>query len=124
MRYIRVSKKLVGSKKRGSLLSSSLPLVLLGASLLYFSFVQRGSKGVQNLRLDVSHLRQQSLDLTEEQALLQASVSSQSDPAWVEGVLIRTLGMVPRNYQKVCFSKVDSTKSKRSSSGQTSCPPT
>jgi hypothetical protein len=47
------------------------------------------------------------LALQEREDLL-LQIASQSDPAWIELVLMKGLGLVPKGYKKVYFKREDS----------------
>ena len=72
------------------------------------SFTYLHFMNVKKQELQQLSLRIEEIDCSKQKALCQSSylrdrISSQTDPAWIEMVLIRDLGVVPAGYLKVHF---------------------
>lgn len=78
-------------------------------ALLCFGLYEQG---VRTKHQDYTKLHNQLIELEREHTMLldkqehlKLQVNSQSDPDWIELVLMRGLGLVPENQTKVFFSK-------------------
>ncbi|MFA6118860.1 MAG: hypothetical protein WC688_02980 [Parachlamydiales bacterium] len=67
--------------------------------------VQRRNIAINELKNKYDALQEEKQLAYEKKEDLVLRVQSQSDPAWVERVLIKELGVVPENQIKVYFSK-------------------
>lgn len=104
MRY-RVSKMTIVDKMQKTLFNWWLPIFF---ALAAFAWYEWGDEQYSLLHRQFNsklHLLQQKKEahLVLQAALLQ-QVNSQSDPEWVEMVLIRQLGLLPEGHEKVFFS--------------------
>ena len=54
--------------------------------------------------LHLKKMEQEFQILKDEKEYLELKIASQNDPAWIEMVLMRDLGVVPEGYLKVYFS--------------------
>ena len=68
-------------------------------------------QGAKTLQQEITLFQDQAIDF--EQRIIQAKVrqkelklqvTSQSDPAWIELVLIKSLGLVPEGYKKIYYT--------------------
>lgn len=87
---------------RGSLWMGALVL----SALLWFIPAmkeRRATVAELSYRLEKMEREKELAALEKEELLLQ--IASQSDPAWIEMVLLRELGMVPDGFMKVHFKK-------------------
>jgi len=91
-----------------SAVKSSWWLALLAAFLLIAH-----EKGVidQNRRMEavseqLEHLQKRRDELASEQRYLQAQLTHGADPAWMERVLMKHLGLAPKGYRRVHFESV------------------
>lgn len=82
--------------------------VILYTILCYMLFEQ----GMKTRDREYAKLEQQFIELEKQKKEIQAlqeklllEINSQSDPAWVELVLMKGLGLVPENQIKVFFDK-------------------
>lgn len=79
--------------------------LFLGALLLVFH--QRGvvaqESRLNKVRSQLSFLEKKRVSLLQKQRLLKAQLESGHDPAWVEMVLMKNLGLVPKGYRRVHF---------------------
>ena len=78
-------------------------LFIIGGGLLYFYAMEQKAISYREMTTQLSQLekRKTQVLLAREELLLQ--IQSQSDPAWVEMVLKRNLGMVREGEVKVYF---------------------
>ncbi len=63
----------------------------------------------RNLEIDLQKQKLQSLELAQKETIeknddLALKIASQKDPAWIELVLMKKLGVVPKGKQKVHFT--------------------
>jgi hypothetical protein len=75
-------------------------------AIVYFIFAH----GAAERRAEIGRLREQLTLVTSEKSLaseahasLQQQLESQSDPKWVERILMEKLGLVPEGHRKVVF---------------------
>ena len=75
--------------------------------VLAFYCHARGNKGqiLRDLQLKAEAMEAQRLACLERREDLKLKMASQTDPAWVEMVLMRDLGVVPEGWLKVHFTK-------------------
>jgi len=78
-------------------------LFIAACSVVYFNSVGKKNEVVASLdqRLEVLHAEKSSLLQAKEDLLLQ--IHSQSDPAWIQLMLMKGLGLVPEGQLKVYF---------------------
>jgi hypothetical protein len=57
------------------------------------------------LRCRLAEMEKISLQANQEKEELSSQLASQSDPAWIELVLLREVGVVPEGFLKVHFKK-------------------
>lgn len=90
-------------------------VILFG--LLCFILFEHGMKThrQEHARLQKHHqdLEKQRKDATVLQEKLMLEINSQSDPAWVELVLMKGLGLVPEGQTKVFFDNLSTTSHDR-----------
>ncbi|HSX37534.1 MAG TPA: hypothetical protein VLE95_01750 [Chlamydiales bacterium] len=72
---------------------------------IYFHNIQNKKSSLRALsfRLDKMHL-EKAIVMQERETFLR-QIASQSDPSWIEMILMRDLGMVPEGWIKVHFTK-------------------
>lgn len=80
--------------------------IVLFALACYFAY----EHGMRNREMEYAHLKNRYLELGQERQQLLSiqedlllQINSQSDPAWVELILIKGLGLVPEGQTKVYF---------------------
>jgi len=79
-------------------------LLLLGCGgMLYFYAMGQKKRMVHEMTLTLHQLEKKKQDVLEAQGDLLLQIQSQSDPAWVEMVLRRNLGMISEGQVKVYF---------------------
>lgn len=77
---------------------------LLGCLLLYEQGLQKREYHYQQLKEQLAYLQQEKNKVLNKQQHLQLRFNSQSDPAWIELILMKELGLTPEGHQKVYFS--------------------
>lgn len=80
-------------------------LCCAAVGLSHFHFMKEKKNAVHQLAFRLEEMerdREQALQKRED---LQQCIASQSDPAWIEMVLMRDLGVVPEGFLKVHFKK-------------------
>ncbi len=78
-------------------------LLLAAAALFYLYAIRQKSHLYSEMSVKLHELEKQKKDALAAQADLRLQIQSQSDPAWVEMVLKRNLGMVREGQVKVYF---------------------
>ena len=76
---------------------------LVGAATLYSHAITTKKELAYSLDQEIDHLCLRKKELEELYEELSLCSSSRDDPAWVELVLMRDLGIVPEGYLKVHF---------------------
>jgi hypothetical protein len=84
--------------------------VCLAAASVFIHFIQGKKAQVAELSCRFEKLQSQKLLALQERESLQLQIASQSDPSWIEMILIRDLGVVPEGWVKVHFTKGSSDK--------------
>lgn len=81
---------------------------VIAFALLCAILYEQGLKGrhedMVSLSAHLHQLQQQKEAELAIQADLQTKLASRNDPAWIELVLMKNLGLVPEGYQKVSFT--------------------
>lgn len=75
----------------------------LTAAVLYAHGIKARSLALEELRYRLTEMDKQCRFALQEKEDLAAQIASQSDPAWVELVLLRQMGVVPEGFIKVHF---------------------
>ena len=78
-------------------------LFSLSAAFFYCHALQEKKQLIQGLAYKRAGLQKEYLSLLKDRDNLSERMASQSDPAWVEMVLMRDLGVVPEGWLKVHF---------------------
>src|SRR5690242_16072460 len=79
--------------------------VCLVAFCGYFHFIQGKKRQVADLSYRFEEMNRQKLLAFQERDSLRLQIESQSDPSWIEMLLMRDLGVVPEGWLKVHFTK-------------------
>lgn len=74
-------------------------------ALLYGQAMARRSALLQDVTLRLNEIEREMVLALEEKETLALSLASQSDPAWMELVLLRQMGVVPEGFLKVHFKR-------------------
>lgn len=77
----------------------------LCSAFLYFQAVKRKKAELAETSLRLQKMEKEQMIAAIEKETLQLQIASQSDPAWIEMILMRDLGVVPEGYLKVHFTK-------------------
>ncbi len=75
------------------------------AVLTHFHFIKEKKNGVHLMALRIEEMMREKLLALQKREDLQLRIASQSDPAWIEMILMRDLGVVPEGFLKVHFKK-------------------
>lgn len=75
------------------------------ALLVFGHAMKNRTAAIAELRFRLSEAEKMSLLATREKEELAQRIASQSDPAWIELVLLREVGVVPEGFLKVHFKK-------------------
>ena len=79
---------------------------ICGVSLLIFGqAMKHRNAAISELRFRISEVEKIRLLAHQEQEELIQQIESQSDPAWIELVLLREVGVVPEGFLKVHFKR-------------------
>ena len=85
-----------------------LAWVVAFAILTFGLFEQASStltRSIQKLETRATRLQEAITEAEELQLELKLQIASQSDPAWIELCLMKGLGLVPEEYQKIYFEE-------------------
>lgn len=77
----------------------------LMVGLVHFHFLKEKKLVLSILSSRLEEMKIEKLLALEKREDLNLRISSQNDPAWIEMVLIRDLGVVPEGFLKVHFKK-------------------
>ncbi len=80
-------------------------LFCLSAVATHFHFSKEKKISIHELAFRLEKMGQEKLQAQQIQEDLLLQIASQSDPAWIEMVLMRELGVVPEGFLKVHFKK-------------------
>jgi hypothetical protein len=80
-------------------------LFMLGCYLSYEQGLQKKERDFAKLQMQYAELLKKKKMLQTQQENFRRQLNSQSDPAWVELVLMKGLGVVPEGQTKVLFTK-------------------
>ena len=71
----------------------------------YSHAIKKKDKQIQEIQMRIESLQDEKDYLTAQKEDLNLKLNSQSDPAWIEQVLMKEIGLVPEGQIKVHFSK-------------------
>src|SRR5579872_3081137 len=96
--------------KRGSIMSVWsrswwVVVFCLITGLVHFHLLKEKKNSISLLGLRLEQMEMEKLKALERKDDLELRIASQNDPAWIEMVLIRDLGVVPEGFLKVHFKK-------------------
>jgi hypothetical protein len=81
-------------------------LLFLSCSLLIYSHIRYRKEMLRNdLQKQIAQLLFEKQEAEFQKAELTAQIRSQNDPAWIEIILKKRLGLVPQGQMKVFFKK-------------------
>lgn len=75
------------------------------ASALYFHGVAQKKEALYGLGQRLFAMEQEKRSALQKREDLHLRIASQTDPAWIEMILMRDLGVVPEGFLKVHFQK-------------------
>lgn len=73
--------------------------------MLYEQMVKKRDQDYEKLFQHLVELQTEKIQAIKIQEELNLQMNSESDPAWIELVLIRELGLAPEEYKKIFFRK-------------------
>lgn len=79
-------------------------IVCLGICFVYSQSMRSKKEMFQACSYQLSRMEEELNELLDEKEYLELKIASQDDPAWIEMVLMRDLGVVPEGYLKVHFN--------------------
>lgn len=85
-------------------------LFMLGCYLSYEQGLQKKDRDFHKLHAQYEELQIKERVLLSQKESLNRQINSQSDPAWVELVLMKGLGLVPEGQTKVLFTEEQMNK--------------
>lgn len=77
----------------------------LATAFVYFQAMKRKKSALAEYAFLLDEMEKEKRLVYGEKELLHLKLASQSDPAWIEMILMRDLGVVPEGYLKVHFTK-------------------
>lgn len=80
-------------------------IVLLISFAYYFRMIRPKEAEIRSLKYRVQELKKEKEIAENQKDELLLRIQSQNDPAWIEMVLMKELGVVPEGYIKVQFQK-------------------
>lgn len=75
------------------------------ASAVYFHHIQDKKGKLRELAGRLEEMNKEKLFALQERDMFHQQIDSQSDPSWIEMILMRDLGVVPEGWLKVHFIK-------------------
>lgn len=77
----------------------------LACCLMYFGAVKSQNLKILSYQKKLAQLQRENAAIGSENKNLQLRINSQSDPAWIELILMKELGVVPEGKLKVHFTR-------------------
>jgi len=77
----------------------------LCVGLIHSHFIREKRGAVHHLTMKLEELEKQKWEALQKKEELELRIASQTDPAWIEMILMRDLGVVPEGFLKVHFKK-------------------
>ena len=77
----------------------------LTATFMYLHFIQTKKSQIEELSSRFAEMKKEKLFALQERESLRLQIESQTDPSWIEMILMRDLGVVPEGWLKVHFTK-------------------
>lgn len=74
-------------------------------ALVHFHFLKEKKSALALLKNRLQEMQSEKWQALERREDLQLCIASQNDPAWIEMILMRDLGVVPEGFLKVHFKK-------------------
>lgn len=79
--------------------------VCLVTTIVYFQALKEKKTSFRELSFRLGEMEKEKVLALAEKEDLNLRIASQNDPAWIELILMRDLGVVPEGFLKVHFSK-------------------
>ena len=80
-------------------------LFCLTTGFVYSESVKEKKSALRELAFRLEEMEKEKAHAIQEKEDLQLRIASQSDPSWIEMILMRDLGVVPEGFLKVHFTK-------------------
>ncbi|OGN65090.1 MAG: hypothetical protein A3E80_03755 [Chlamydiae bacterium RIFCSPHIGHO2_12_FULL_49_9] len=80
-------------------------LFCLTTGFAYFDVVKEKKAALRELAFRLGEMEKEKILALQEKEDLQLRIASESDPSWIEMILMRDLGVVPEGFLKVHFTK-------------------
>jgi len=77
----------------------------LGVAFVYSQSMKKKRSSLVECAHLLTEIEKTRAELSKEKEQLHLKIASQADPAWIEMILMRDLGVVPEGYLKVYFKK-------------------
>lgn len=77
----------------------------VSSGLVHVHFLKEKKGALQQLNLRLEEMGKEKWLALQKKEDLQLRIASQNDPAWIEMILMRDLGVVPEGFLKVHFKK-------------------
>ena len=74
-------------------------------SLIYFHLLKEKRNTIDSLSMRFEQMEKAKYSSLQQRDDLQLRIASQNDPAWIEMIMMRDLGVVPEGFLKVHFKK-------------------
>jgi hypothetical protein len=78
-------------------------LFCMAVGLVYLHALKNRNAALKEIGFRLGEMDKEKLRVLQEKEDLQMRISSQNDPAWIEMVLMREIGVVPEGWIKVHF---------------------
>lgn len=75
------------------------------SGMIHFHFMKEKKNAVHLLALRLEEMEHDKWQQLQKREDLHLRIASQNDPAWIEMILMRDLGVVPEGFLKVHFKK-------------------
>jgi len=80
-------------------------LFIVGLGCFYYPSIKDKNLVIKELEFRLEEMQKKKMAVLQEREELVLKTQSQNDPAWIEMVLMRDLGVVPEGWLKVHFKK-------------------
>ena len=80
-------------------------LIVFSCYIWYGGAIKRKNRAISKIENCIANLEKDKLDIKKKKKNLILRVNSQSDPEWIEMVLMKKLGVVPEGKVKIHFTK-------------------
>jgi hypothetical protein len=74
-------------------------------AVVHFHFMKEKKQAVHLMTARLEEMQKDKSNAMQKRDDLQLRIASQNDPAWIEMILMRDLGVVPEGFLKVHFKK-------------------